>query len=122
MDNRKSCSSFSSHGQQATSLSLHIAPTDNVRQDSESGGGDCNFNWLEMSSDNFRLLKTEDEEGGTYNKRTASYSTYSDPGAIQEPVVLNEASSLSCYINLTNTIIGSGMFDISCFLKKKLFG
>ncbi len=62
------------------------------------------------SDDNFRLLKTEDEEGKSIHRRTpSSYSNYSDPGVLVEPVALNEASSLSCFINLTNTIIGSGL-------------
>lgn len=61
------------------------------------------------SDDNFRLLKEEDEEGGATIKRrtTSGYSVYSDPG-LEEQIVLNEASFLSSYMNLTNTIIGSG--------------
>jgi hypothetical protein len=55
---------------------------------------------------NFRLL--EDEEGQK-RKGSRSYSFYSDPGVPLDEVVLNEASFLSSYMNLTNTIIGSGM-------------
>jgi hypothetical protein len=64
-----------------------------------------------MFDNNFRLLKEEDEEGGTIKARTVSgYSNYSDPGLPLEPLALNEASFLSSYMNLTNTIIGSGQF------------
>lgn len=66
------------------------------------------------SDDNFRLLKEEDEEGGaTIKRRTASgYSVYSDPGLGLDHMALNEASFLSSYMNLTNTIIGSGFSSI----------
>jgi hypothetical protein len=62
-----------------------------------------------MLDNNFRLLKEEDEEGGTIKVRTVSgYSNYSDPAVPLESLALNEASFLSSYMNLTNTIIGSG--------------
>lgn len=65
------------------------------------------------SDNNFRLLKTEDEEGGTIKNRTVSgYSNYSDPGAVPELAALNEASFISSYMNLTNTIIGSGVLGL----------
>lgn len=63
-----------------------------------------------MNGDNnFRLLKEEDEEGGHKRTGSRSYSFYSDPGVALDQVALNEASFLSSYMNLTNTIIGSGL-------------
>ena len=60
----------------------------------------------------FTLL-ADDEDGGKKERRASSvYSQYTDPDAPEEPVILNDASSLSCYTNLTNTIIGSGVLGL----------
>mmetsp|Transcript_5018 Transcript_5018/g.7666 ORF Transcript_5018/g.7666 Transcript_5018/m.7666 type:complete len:462 (+) Transcript_5018:83-1468(+) len=60
-----------------------------------------------------RLLKTDDEDEPHKTRRASSvYSQYTDPDVPLEPVLLNEASSISCYMNLTNTIIGSGVLGL----------
>ena len=59
----------------------------------------------------YRLLSKDDEP---YRTRRASsvYSQYTDPDLPVEPIQLNDASSLSCFINLTNTIIGAGVLSL----------
>ena len=55
----------------------------------------------------------EDDPHDKKERRASSvYSQYTDPDVPEEPVVLNDASSLSCYANLTNTIIGSGVLGL----------
>ena len=74
-----------------------------------------------MSSDkllrSFRLLEDGDEEEkGRKQSRSLSilsdYSQYTDPDAPLEYVSLNHSSTFSCYINLLNTIIGSGVLGL----------
>jgi amino acid permease len=67
---------------------------------------------LKMSV-NYKLLDGQDEEEPGRTRRASSvYSQYTDPGIAEEPVHLHEASSLSCYTNLTNTIIGAGVLSL----------
>lgn len=59
----------------------------------------------------FKLIVGDDED--KKERRASSvYSQYTDPDVPEEPVILNDASSLSCYTNLTNTIIGSGVLGL----------
>ena len=51
----------------------------------------------------FKLLSEDDKE----ENRTPAVSVYS-----HHTDVLNEASAISCYTNLTNTIIGSGVLGL----------
>ena len=61
----------------------------------------------------FKLIGGDEEDMDKKERRASSvYSQYTDPDVPEEPVVLNEASSLSCYANLTNTIIGSGVLGL----------
>ena len=51
--------------------------------------------------------------GGRKNSRSMSqYSQYTDPDEPLEYVSLNDSSTFSCYINLLNTIIGSGVLGL----------
>ena len=68
----------------------------------------------------FRLLSDasdghESEHQGSGRRKSRSlseYSQYTDPDAPLEYVSLNDSSSFSCYINLLNTIIGSGVLGL----------
>jgi hypothetical protein len=66
----------------------------------------------------FRVLDNDntdddDHDGGRKNSRSLSqYSQYTDPDAPLEYASLNESSTFSCYINLLNTIIGSGVLGL----------
>lgn len=62
----------------------------------------------------FKLLNGGEEDHFDKKERRASsvYSQYTDPDVPEEPVILNDATSLSCYTNLTNTIIGSGVLGL----------
>ena len=66
----------------------------------------------------FRLLdgngdKEHYSDGGRKKSRSLStYSQYTDPDEALEYVSLNDSSTVSCYINLLNTIIGSGVLGL----------
>ena len=73
---------------------------------------------ITSNDDTHRLLKsTEDDyddfgEAKKVRRASSTYSQYTDPDVAPQPVLLNEASSLSCYMNMTNTIVGSGVLGL----------
>lgn len=70
------------------------------------------FIMLDNANDNISD-SFSDDGGGRKNSRSLSqYSQYTDPDAPLEYVSLNDSSTFSCYINLLNTIIGSGVLGL----------
>ena len=65
-----------------------------------------------LIDEGYKLLERDDEEPQKTRRASSVYSQYTDPGMPPEPVRLNEASSLSCFTNLTNTIIGAGVLSL----------
>lgn len=65
-----------------------------------------------------RLLKTSEAEFGDFGevqkarRGSSAFSQYTDHDFNLGVVHLNEASLLSCYMNMTNTIIGSGVLGL----------
>lgn len=53
-----------------------------------------------------------DSTGRRISRALSEYSQYTDPDEAMEYVSLNDSSFLSCYINLLNTIIGSGVLSL----------
>lgn len=62
----------------------------------------------------FKLIGQDEDDVITKGRQISngSYTQHTDPGAEVDDIILNDASFVSCYTNLTNTIIGSGVLGL----------